>query len=97
MRRTGYLVAAICLGVVSSPLLADDEHAFEDSPKKNGASAPMHDEEKCEMMSGKSPEKMKKMMQMRHNHMQAVEKHLANIEDLLKQLVELQKQNSSAQ
>jgi len=95
--RTSYLIAAICLGVVSSPLLADDEHLFEDSSAKNGAATQMHDKEKCEMMSGKSPEKMKKMKQMRHAHMQEVEKRLANIEGLLKQLVELQKQNSSAQ
>jgi len=81
------LSAAICVAVISTPLLADDEEHAEKSPMKMDSSMPMHDKEKCEMMS-----KMKPMMQMREKHMKTMEERLANIEDLLRQLVELQKQ-----
>ena len=80
------LSAAICVAVISTPLLADDEEHAGKSPMKMDSSMPMHDKEKCEMMS-----KMKPMMQMREKHMKTMEERLANIEDLLRQLVELQK------
>ena len=80
------LSAAICVAVISTPLLADDEEHAEKGPMKMDSSMPMHDKEKCEMMS-----KMKPMMQMREKHMKTMEERLANIEDLLRQLVELQK------
>jgi len=40
----------------------------------------------------KNPQMMQRMMYMRQQHMQQMEKRLANIESLLKELVELQKQ-----
>ena len=39
-----------------------------------------------------NPQMMHNMMAMRQKHMQTMETHLANIEGLLRQLVELQKQ-----
>ncbi len=43
------------------------------------------------MMSPERMAKMKEMQQMKKKHMQAMEQRLANIEALLKELVELQK------
>jgi len=82
-----YLLSAICAALISNPLLADDEEHDEKAPMKMDSSMPMHDKEKCEMMS-----KMKPMMQMREKHMQTMEQRLANIEELLRQLVELHKE-----
>ncbi len=45
------------------------------------------------MMSPEKMEKMKGMMQMRKKHMQTMEQRLANIEALLKELVELEKKH----
>jgi len=50
---------------------------------------PMMDPQQGGMMN---PQMMKNMMAMRQKHMQTMETHLANIEALLRQLVELQKQ-----
>ena len=95
--KTTYLLAAACVALISSPVLADDEEHAEKTPMKMDSSMPMHDKEKCEMMSKMNQQKMKGMMQMKKKHMQTVENHLANIEELLKQLVELQKQNNAGQ
>jgi len=46
-----------------------------------------------EMMSPEKKEKMHQMMQMKKKHMQTMEQRLANIEALLKELVELEKKH----
>ena len=89
-----YVLAVLCFGIISSPILAEDGQHSEKSTMKMDSSMPMHDKEKCEMMSRMNPEKMKEMMQMKKKHMQTMENRLANIEELLQQLVELQKQKS---
>jgi len=81
------LSAAICVAVISTPLLADDEERAKKSPMEIDSSMPMHDKEKCETMS-----KMKPAKQSKEKCMKTMEERLANIEDLLRQLVELQKQ-----
>ncbi len=85
-----YLLAAVCAITIANPVLADDEELYEKTPMKMDSSVPMHDKEKCEMMS-----RMKPMMQMKEKHMQTMEQHLANIEKLLRELVELHKQKHS--
>ncbi len=55
----------------------------------SGSGMPMECKQKHEGMM--NPEKMKGMMEMRQKHMQTMEQRLANIEALLKELVELEK------
>ncbi len=93
MKKT-CLLATVCFALSASYAVASDEHPYEEMQTKKDSSMPMHDKEKCDMMSKMKSEKMK---QMKQSHMQAVEKRLANIEDLLRQLVELQKQKDTGQ
>lgn len=102
--KTIHLLTAVCLGVIASPVFAQEGQQPEkpNTQMKSSMSMPMHgekddDEKDCEMMSMMKSEKKKGRMQMKQEHMQTMENHLANIEELLKQLVELQKQKGSAQ
>lgn len=102
-----HLLTAIYLGVIASPVLAQEGQQPEkpNTQMNSSMSMPMRgekdveddDEKDCEMMSMMKSEKMKDRMQMEQKHMQTMENHLANIEELLKQLLELQKQEDSAQ
>ena len=57
-----------------------------------GGDMPMECKQKHKgMMSPEKMAKMKEMQQMKKKHMQAMEQRLANIEALLKELVELEK------
>ncbi len=96
MKKT-CLLAAVCFALSTTYAVAEDDHPSENMHQKMDSSMPMHDKEKCDMMSKMKSEKMKQMMQKKQNHMQAVEKRLANIENLLQQLVDLQKQKSPEQ
>jgi len=104
--KTIHLLTAVCLGVFANPVFAEEGQQPEKPGMDMKSSMPMHGEKDCEMMSMKNPEKMEKMekmeemeemMQRKQKHMQTMENRLANIEELLKQLVELQKQKGSAQ
>ncbi len=95
--KTIYVLSAVCLSVISSPVFAEQGQQAEQSDMPMNSSMSMQGKKGCEMMSMMNPEKMKDMMQMKKKHMQTMETHLANIEDLLKQLVELQKQKASVQ
>jgi len=103
--KTIHLLTAVCLWVVVNPVFAQEGQQPEkpDMQMNSSMSMPMHGEKDCEMMSMKNPEKMEEMeemeemMQRKQKHMQTMENRLANIEELLKQLVELQKQKGSAQ
>ncbi len=58
----------------------------------SGSGMPMECEQKHNgMMNPEKMAKMKGMMEMRQKHMQKMEQRLANIEALLKELVELEK------
>ena len=85
MKKTS-LLTAVCAVLISSPVLAGDEIPAKETPMEMDSSKPVHDKEKCEMMS-----KMKPMKEMKKKHMHTVEERLANIENLLEQLVELHK------
>ncbi len=91
-----YLLATICFAVISNPVIAEDDHYSENKPAKMDSPIPKHDKKKHDIMSKMNPEKRKKMRQMKKEHMQTVENRLANIEELLKQLVEIQKQEAAA-
>ena len=80
------LSTAICVAVISSPLLADEEKHAEKGSMKIDSSMSRHDKEKCDVMS-----KMNPMRQRKEKHMKIVEDRLANIEELLRQLVEQHK------
>ena len=92
-----YLLTAVCLGLISHPVFAEQSQQPEQSGMPMHESMDMQGRKGCEKMSKMNPEKMKGMMQMKKKHMQKMETHLANIEDLLKQLLELEKQKSSSQ
>ena len=92
--KTIHLLTAVCIGVIASPVFAEEGQQPERPGMHMKSSMPMHSEKDCEMMSMKNPEEM---MQRKQTHMQTMENRLANIEELLKQLVELQKQKDSAQ
>jgi len=89
--KTIPLLTVMCLVVFASPIFADE------GTPSGKHSMSMEGKKGCDHMSGMKQEKMKGMMQMKKKHMQAMEDRLANIEGLLKQLVELQKQKGSAQ
>jgi len=95
--KTIHLLTAVCLGVIASPVFAEEGQQPERPGMHMKSSMPMHGEKDCEMMSMKNPKNMEDMMQRKQKHMQTMENRLANIEELLKQLVELQKQKGSAQ
>jgi len=63
--------------------------SYAEADSKDG----MHMECKQKHGGMMSPEKMKSMMQMRQKHMRTMEQRLANIEALLKELVELEKKH----
>jgi hypothetical protein len=87
--KTIQLLTVMCLVVFTNPIFADDDGHH----GKSGMS--MGDDQDCSQMSGMKQEKMKGMMQMKKKHMQAMEDRLANIEGLLKQLVEIEKQKGA--
>jgi len=98
--KTIHLLTAVCLGVFANPVFAQEGQQPEKPGMDMKSSMPMHGEKDCEMMSMKNLEKMEKMeemMQRKQKHMQTMENRLANIEELLRQLVELQKHKGSAQ
>ncbi len=92
-----YLLTVVYLGVMSSPVFAEGESHVSKSDMHINSSMSMQGKKDCDKMSMMNPQKMKGMMQMRKKHMQKMEKHLANIENLLKQLLELQKKEHSVQ
>jgi len=79
------------LGLVT--LLAISSISVAEMDKSKGMNGmPMECKQKHKgMMSPEKMAKMKEMQQMKKKHMQAMEQRLANIEALLKELVELQK------
>ncbi len=77
------LLTTVAVLSISTPIFACNE-----KPSITGSAAPMHDKEKCNVMS-----RMKPMMEAKQAHMRTVEERLANIENLLRQLVEQQTQN----
>lgn len=89
--KTVQLLTVVCLAVITSPIFADE------GTQSGKHGMPMDGEQGCEHMSMMKQEKMKGMMQMKKKHMQTMEDRLANIEELLKQLVEMQRQKSAAQ
>ncbi|VAX14477.1 hypothetical protein MNBD_GAMMA24-855 [hydrothermal vent metagenome] len=94
--KTFCLLSAMCLGLISSPVFADEGMPKGKSDMQMNSSMSMQDKKGCEKMHGMmNPEKMKGMMQMKKKHMQKMETHLANIEKLLSQLVKLEKQKAS--
>ncbi len=93
--KTFCLLTAICLGVISSPVFAEEGGHNGKSDMQMNSSMSMQGKKDCEKMSMMNPEKMKGMMKMKKKHMQKMEAHLANIEKLLKQLVNLEKQKAS--
>lgn len=96
MMKTFYLLTVVYLGAISNPVFAAQDRQSEDSGMGMDSSM-MGGGKGCDKMHKMNPEKMKGMMQMKKKHMQKMETHLANIEDLLKQLVKLQKQKGSVQ
>ncbi len=92
--KTFYLLAVIYLGAISNPVFAAQNHQSENSGMGMKSSM-MEGGKACDKMHKMNPEKMQGMMKMKKEHMQKMETHLANIENLLKQLVELEKKKSS--
>lgn len=89
------------LTVIATPSFAEEGNMSGHSGMQMGSSMDMSmmGEKECGQMGGMKHGKMegmKNMMEMRQQHMQTMEDRLANIEKLLQQLVELQKQNGSA-
>jgi len=89
------------LTVIATPSFAEEGHMYGHSGMQMDSSMDMSmmGEKECDQMGGMKHDKMdgmKNMMEMRRQHMQTMEDRMANIEKLLQQLVELQKQNGLA-
>ena len=95
------LLAVAGLVVIASPTFAEEGHMSEHSGMHMGSSngMSMEGEQDCDQMPAMKQGKMKKMkdmMKMKQQHMQAMEERMANIESLLQQLVDLQKQKGTS-
>ena len=83
------LATTVALAVLAS---ASEQVKPSSEVEGSPATMPMMGAQQGGMMTPQMMQKMQNRMAMQRQHMQTMETHLANIEALLRQLVELQKQ-----
>lgn len=96
MKLLNLMTATALATTISFSAMAETEHHPEEAAESASAKMPMGGGQ-MPMMGAQqggmmNPQMMQNMMAMRQKHMQTMETRLANIEALLRQLVELQKQ-----
>ncbi|HFQ14033.1 MAG TPA: hypothetical protein ENK40_04470 [Gammaproteobacteria bacterium] len=84
MKKTSLM---LLLALATSPVLADETGNMHMKGMQGGGM------KACENMHAMRQENMKGMMEMKKQHMRKMETHLANIEKLLRELVEMKRKD----